>query len=117
MKNALTPKNPDTKQTPQERLLKLIEFAIYNPGSGVEINIKGDDVKIKGREGDDMFMAEMKNVGSTTVVTKHTTPHRKKGDKKIIDDAKALRDAGKTQEEIADILGRTQPAISGYLKE
>ena len=106
----------DSAMNPQKKFLNAIVAALDNKLPGSKVTIQNGSVKVVGKTSDAVIVAEMRMIGSVAEERKSVAPRKKRGDRSIVEDAKKLSADGKTQTEIADILGRSQAAISGYLK-
>lgn len=113
----LLEKSAESLPSQQDRMIKLIVAALNNELPGATVVIKDGRLKVTAKTGATVITAEMRQLGTGVEQQKTTFPQRRKGDSTIVADAKALRAAGFTQQEIADRLGRSQAAISGYLKK
>lgn len=117
MPSNLPARKEETPLTPQEKILKIMTAAVNNQLPGATVTIKDGTVKVSAKTESTVFYAEMRQKGAGLEETRCTFPSRKKGDVSVAEDARILRAEGKTQKEIALLLGRSQAAVSGYLKD
>lgn len=82
----------------------------------VEIHKKGNVLKIKGKTGSEIISIEVRSYDNTTTVLKSQT-HRDKPVSQMRPTIAKMRKEGKTQAEVADILGTTQTNISKIEKK
>jgi hypothetical protein len=103
---------------PQEQLRQIINDA-FDGRNEVDIRIKGSRVKLVVRTEDSIVTAEMHKIGNVAITSKSETPLRHKGDASRKRDALALKRAhpSMTQNEIAEKVGVSQPAVSKWFSQ
>lgn len=106
----------DHPQTPQEKLSRLVKAAVNNELPGATTTIKDGKIKVTWKNEHEVLLAELRQIGSGLETRQVSFPRRQKGDPAIAEDARRLAAEGKTQKEIGELLGRSQAAVSGYLK-
>lgn len=110
---------PAKQSGPSKRdvMLSVIQGAL-DGGIPADISIKSNgDIKMRVVSDGMIVNAEMKSTGGVRMTNKVEAPVRSRGDASVREDARKLHDLGYTQQEIGNMLGRSQSAISGYLRD
>ena len=99
--------------------LKHMREMLCNPENELTADItRNGAIKIKGRAGNKQITAYIQEFEDTGIVAEKrlVSEAPQHGDPDLPEKARKLREKGLTQAQIGEILGRSQSAISGYLR-